>query len=212
VRDGLLVGRLEGAEVGLGRAPADPLELRSALAASAAALVAGARPDAIAAGVASFPGLRFRRELVAEAGGVRVVNDAMATTPFKARAGLETIDSPIVWIAGGRATFRKRTPFPADGAEADLRSLAGAARGRVRVAVVFGEAAPTLCERLEEAGLAVVPSPDLESAVATAVSTAEEGDVILFAPANYVPPPDRGRFDDLVRQSLARDRPTPIAG
>jgi len=74
----------------------------NALAASAAALLAGASAEQAHAAVRSTGGVPDRQELVAEIDGVVFVNDTTATTPAAVVAALERFsDRPIVLIAGG---------------------------------------------------------------------------------------------------------------
>ncbi len=71
-------------------------------AAYAACRALGLPREAVLAGLASFPGLAHRQELVAELNGVRFVNDSKATNADAAAKALSSYDR-IYWIAGGRA-------------------------------------------------------------------------------------------------------------
>ena len=62
----------------------------------------GLEPDAVAAAMATFPGLAHRMEIVAQRGRVLFVNDSKATNSDAAARALATFD-PIYWIAGGQA-------------------------------------------------------------------------------------------------------------
>ena len=66
----------------------------------------GLAPDVIAAGLASFPGLAHRMEIIGSiptaAGRVLFVNDSKATNADAAAKALGSYDD-IYWIAGGRA-------------------------------------------------------------------------------------------------------------
>jgi UDP-N-acetylmuramoylalanine--D-glutamate ligase len=117
-----------------------------------------------------FTGLPHRCVRVAESGGVAWYDDSKATNLGAAARALETMTPPIVWIAGGKHKG------------ADLAPLAESARGRVRVALLIGQAAPELeralagavpCERVDE----------LSRAVARAAELAKPGDSVLLAPA-----------------------------
>ena len=142
----------------------------NAVAALAAVVAAGAPPRRAITAFASFEGLPHRMQTVACAGGVEWVNDSKATNPGAALRSLRSYDSPLIWIAGGRDKGL------------DFRELAEATRGRVRAAVLIGEAAGKLASAL--AGC--VPVHDagtLERAVALAAGLAQPGDVVLLAPA-----------------------------
>lgn len=117
-----------------------------------------------------FTGLPHRCVRVAERGGVAWYDDSKATNLGAAARALETMTPPIVWIAGGKHKG------------ADLAPLAESARGRVRVALLIGQAAP----ELERALAGTVPCErvgELSRAVARAAELAKPGDSVLLAPA-----------------------------
>lgn len=117
-----------------------------------------------------FQGLPHRCVRVAERGGVAWYDDSKATNLGAAARALESMTTPIVWIAGGKHKG------------ADLAPLATSARGRVRVALLIGAAAP----ELERALAGVVPCErvgELAKAVARAAELAVPGDSVLLAPA-----------------------------
>jgi UDP-N-acetylmuramoylalanine--D-glutamate ligase len=142
----------------------------NAVAALAAVAAAGAPARRAIAALPGFAGLPHRMQTVACRGGVEWVNDSKATNPGAALRSLLSYDTPLVWIAGGRDKGL------------DFRELADAAPGRVRAALLIGEAAG----KLETALAGRVPVHDagtLERAVTLAVGLARPGDVVLLAPA-----------------------------
>ncbi|HJO24900.1 MAG: UDP-N-acetylmuramoyl-L-alanine--D-glutamate ligase [Myxococcota bacterium] len=142
----------------------------NALAALAAAHAAGAAPERAAAGIAAFAGLPHRMEAVGCVAGVSYVNDSKATNPSAALRALDAVETPIIWIAGGR------------GKGLDFSALAHTARERVRAAVLVGEATEALKNALGES-LSTYAAATLEEAVRHAASLAQPGDVVLLAPA-----------------------------
>jgi UDP-N-acetylmuramoylalanine--D-glutamate ligase len=142
----------------------------NALAALAAVWAFGADPARAAAALATFEGLPHRAEAVARVAGVLYVNDSKGTNPGAACRALEGFASPLVWIAGGRDKGL------------DFSELAERAQGRVRAAVLFGEAADKLAAAL--AGrVPVHRALALEEAVRRAAELARPGDVVLLSPA-----------------------------
>jgi UDP-N-acetylmuramoylalanine--D-glutamate ligase len=87
--------------------PAEPLirgahNRENAAAATTAARAAGIGDDAIAEALRTFPGVPHRLEVVAEADGVRFVNDSKATNVAAARRGLDAYaDERVHLILGG---------------------------------------------------------------------------------------------------------------
>ncbi|MEE3327396.1 MAG: UDP-N-acetylmuramoyl-L-alanine--D-glutamate ligase [Myxococcota bacterium] len=155
---------LDGAST-LGEANRDNI-----LAALAAVWAFGADPERALDALVGFKLLAHRSEHIATRRGVRFINDSKATNPGAAQRALESATSPVLWIAGGRD---KGLSF---------RTLAEAARGRVRTALLIGEAA----DKIESELAGIVPCQrmaSLEDAVARAAELAQEGDDVLLAPA-----------------------------
>jgi len=158
------------------RVPVDTLRLEgahnreNALAALAAVWAFGADPLHAAGALASFAGLPHRAEAVATLRGVLYVNDSKGTNPGAACRALEGFARPLVWIAGGRDKGL------------DFSELAACAAGRVRAAVLIGEAADKLAAAL--AGrVEVHRAAALDEAVRRAAELARPGDVVLLSPA-----------------------------
>ena len=147
-----------------------------------------------------FQGLPHRCVLVAEIAGVHYYDDSKATNLGAAARALETMTTPVVWIAGGKHKG------------ADLAPLADCARGRVRVALLIGEAAAAL-DRALSGSVPCERAGDLAKAVARAAEIAEPGDSVLLAPAcssfdQFKNFEDRGRqFVAAVRQIENPGRP-----
>ncbi|MEX0936030.1 MAG: UDP-N-acetylmuramoyl-L-alanine--D-glutamate ligase, partial [Gemmatimonadota bacterium] len=154
--------------------------VQNALAASLTARLAGAGPDGIRAGLRSFQPLPHRLAPVAEVGGVLWVDDSKATNVAAARSAVASLDRPLVLLLGGR-----------DKGE-DFRPLAETLGGRVRAAIVYGEAGPRIERELAQALTETVATPipvlvtvdgGFDRAVLAAGSLARAGDIVLLAPA-----------------------------
>ncbi|MCY3923178.1 MAG: UDP-N-acetylmuramoyl-L-alanine--D-glutamate ligase [Chloroflexi bacterium] len=174
--------------------------LRNALA--ALAIVGDLVPDDIAADVLrSFTGVPHRLELVAEVGGVRFVNDSIATTPERTLAGLRAIPGPIVLMLGGRD---KKLPLDPLLPELDRH---------VREVVLFGEAAPTWSRWLSEQRIHHVRLDTFASAFEQAAEAAQHGETVLMSPGGtsfdaYPNFEARGQhFRELVARRLPGRRP-----
>jgi UDP-N-acetylmuramoylalanine--D-glutamate ligase len=142
----------------------------NALAALLAVSALGANPSKAARALASFKGLPHRGELVRRIGSVEWINDSKATNPGAALAAITSQQAPVIWIAGGRD---KGLSFEA---------LAEATRGKVRSALLIGEAAGKIARALTNR-VAFEFVESLEEAVHRAHSLAKPGDVIVLAPA-----------------------------
>jgi UDP-N-acetylmuramoylalanine--D-glutamate ligase len=135
--------------------------------------------DAMARAIRGFIPVPHRLELVGEVGGVRYVNDSIASTPERALAGLRSFEEPIVLLLGGKDKNLPKEEL----AEEALRRCVG---------IVFFGADGPLLEAAVEASAASVPFEErpatvrvatLAEAVAEARGMAGEGDVVLLSPA-----------------------------
>ena len=157
--------------------PAEPLipgahNRANAAAAVAAARAAGAGEEAIATGLRTFPGVPHRLEPVAEIGGVRYVNDSIATNTLAVRSALRTYDAPLHLILGGQP---KGEPFD--------ELAAAVAAANVVTAYLIGEAADELARALGYENVPYLQSVTLDRAVAEAASAARPGEIVLLSPA-----------------------------
>jgi len=141
------------------------------LAASAAAVLAGAKAEAVAKAVSSFNGLAHRLEKVATKAGVSYYNDSKATNPAAAVKAIKTFSAPVILIAGGQ---NKGLNF---------NSLAEAAKGRVKLAVLYGKAKAELAADFGKQEVPYLMADSFEQAVKLAETNATAGDVVLLSPA-----------------------------
>lgn len=158
--------------------PRDMIPLRgehnvlNVLAAVTIANSAGIDAAAIHEAVAAFEPVPHRLEPVAISGGVKYVNDSIATAPERTLAAVAAFDEPLILLAGGQ----------------DKNMLwdewATTVSARARHIVVFGALGPPM-----EGLLAAQPAPPpitrvrtLAEAVAVAAELARPGDVVLLSP------------------------------
>ena len=144
--------------------------VENTLAAAAAALLAGVDPARLARAAAEFPGLEHRIEWCGHVSGIDFYNDSKATNVDATIRAVLSFDRPIVLIAGGRD---KGT---------DLLPLADAAAGKIRHAVLIGEAADRMAAAFH-GQFAVSKEGSLAAAVRRARALAMPGDVVLLSPA-----------------------------
>ena len=144
-----------------------PHDVENALAASAAALAAGAGLDGVRSALREWRGFPHRVALVGDAGGVQWYDDSKATNPHAALAALRGFGS-VVLIAGGRNKGL------------DLSVLAEAA-DRVRAVVAIGEAAPDV-EKAFAGVRPVTVAASMDDAVRAAAAYAQPGDAVLLSP------------------------------
>ncbi|MCO8145960.1 UDP-N-acetylmuramoyl-L-alanine--D-glutamate ligase [Rhodovulum tesquicola] len=140
---------------------------QNACAAYAAARCLGIAPREIERAFHDFAGLPHRSQLVAEAGGVRFVNDSKATNAASAARALAAF-ARIRWICGG---------LEKEGGLAELAPHLG----NVAKAYVIGREAAAFALHLRDIPHEICTT--MATAVARAAAEAEPGDVVLLAPA-----------------------------
>ncbi len=119
--------------------------------------------------LASFQTLEHRIEPVGQVRGVKFLNDSKSTTVDSTKAAILSVEGPIVLVAGGRD---KGLTYG---------SLEGTLVGRVRSAVLYGEAREKIAAswpRLER----VRTERDFRAALALAFEEARPGDTVLLSP------------------------------
>jgi UDP-N-acetylmuramoylalanine--D-glutamate ligase len=145
-----------------------PHDCANALAASAAALAAGATEEGVRAALRDFRGLPHRLALVGDDGSVQFYDDSKATDPHAAVAALRAFDS-VVLIAGGRNK------------DLDLSVLLEEV-DHVRAVVAIGEAADEV-EATFAGTRPVTRASSMDDAVAVARGFARPGDAVVLSPA-----------------------------
>lgn len=162
------------------------------LAAAAVGSLVGVSPAVMQQAIEDFQGLEHALEPVDVIGGVQFVNDSKATNIEAARRAIESFESGVVAIVGGR--FKG----------GDFRDLRVAAP-RMSAVVAIGESKGLVRDALQDA----VPVHDaitMRDAVRAAFAAAPPGGVVVLAPAcasfdmfrDYA---ERGRaFKDEVRR------------
>ena len=213
VADGSIRARRQGEEHDV--VPSDLVTSKyafigNALAAVAAALAAGVETTSFGRALESFPGVHLRREFVGEVDGVRVINDGMAGSPVKVRAGLETFtDRSVVLVAGGDATFPTEVLHSSAEARAQLEDLGRVIGTKTMAVVLFGEGGLILRQVLTSQGYAeeaLVEAQDLPDATIKAANMAETGTVVVLAPLFNVPRELRSEFGPNMLRSLRAAR------
>ncbi|MFZ0641394.1 MAG: UDP-N-acetylmuramoyl-L-alanine--D-glutamate ligase [Candidatus Acidiferrales bacterium] len=166
--------RRDGSESVLMRRSDIPLRgehnLENVLAASTAAILAGAPTDAIEAAVRTFPGVEHRLEFVADVGGVSFYNDSKATNVDATLKAIDAFPGSLFVILGGKD---KGSPY------APLREPL---RQKAKLVLLIGAAAEKIAAELDGA-VQMQRAGTLERAVTTALDHAKPGDTVLLAPA-----------------------------
>ena len=143
----------------------------NAAAATVAARALGVPDRAIAQPLEEFAGVPHRLEPIRERGGVRWVNDSIATNTLAVRHGIAAYDAPVRVILGGRAKGE------------DYAAFARELPARVASTYLVGEATDELATVLAAAGREFIRAGTIAGAVEQAARDAQPGDVVLLSPA-----------------------------
>jgi UDP-N-acetylmuramoylalanine--D-glutamate ligase len=155
-----------------------PHLMANAAAATALARSAGVEPADIREAIRNFKLDAHRIELVAEANGVRWIDDSKATNPHAADASLASFDN-VVWIVGGLLKGVDISELVKKyAAKLSAAVVIGKDRAAVLDALAQNAAQVPVIEIQAEAGQAV-----MDEAVAAAAKYAKDQDVVLLAPA-----------------------------
>ena len=143
----------------------------NALVALGLARVLGMEPGALARALPEVRGLEHRLQDLGLVRGLRVIDNAVSTTPDSTVSALLALPPGTVLVLGGR---QKRLP---------LEELCRVARERVAYAVAFGEAGPAFAAALRAAGVPAEVAVGVEQALALALERGRPGAHLLFSPA-----------------------------
>jgi UDP-N-acetylmuramoylalanine--D-glutamate ligase len=144
--------------------------ISNAMAASAAALALGVKPEVIERALSKFRGLAHRIEIVHERGGVTYIDDSKGTNVGAVVEAIDALAAPIILIAGG---------LDKGGDYAPLRRPLGE---KVKLAIFNGAARDKMAAALEGA-TKIESVPTLKDAVEHAARAAQPGDTVLLSPA-----------------------------
>jgi len=141
------------------------------LIAAGAARLFGVSKNDILSGLADFPGVPHRLELVKEHNGVRYYNDTTATIPEAMAAGIESFDAPLHLICGGNDKELDYNPV------GDTFCSAG------NIYLLKGTATEKMTALLKSRGKSYAgPFESLKDAFDAAHKAAVPGDVVLMSP------------------------------
>ncbi len=178
--------------------------LQNAMAATLAAQVMGVGPAFIRSTLKNFKGVEHRQEFVREVNGIKYVNDSKATTVEAVSRALSAYSEPIVLILGGKDKGN------------DYSQVFELVKKKVRAIVATGASAETIVnnfkpivpvERVNTIGSEIPNVHSMEKTIATAISLAQKGDVVLLSPACtsfdwFTDYEERGKVFKTIVQSL----------
>ena len=143
--------------------------LANALAAATAAKILGVPNSQIAQTMSTFVGVEHRLERVLDVNGVTYYNDSKATNVDAVKVALDSFDSAIHLILGGKDKGGK------------FSQLLPHAQNKVKEIVAYGQASEKISVALRDA-VKLEQVSSLQEAVEVCHLRAEPGDIVLLSP------------------------------
>lgn len=141
----------------------------NAMAAILACMREGVSDEDLKRGLSTFPQVEHRLETVLVRDGITYINDSKATNVDSAWYALDSMTTPVVWIAGGTDKGN------------DYSVLFDLVREKVKLLICMGIDNRKLLENFSEI-CPLVDTHSLEEAIGAAKRYAEPGDTVLLSP------------------------------
>lgn len=143
----------------------------NSMAAGIAARVLEIRKDVVRESLSDFQNVEHRLEHVGTVHGIEFINDSKATNVNSAWYALESMDKPVIWIAGGVDKGN------------DYTSLRDLVKQKVKAIVCLGTANEKLHKAFGDLVEVRLDADSAEEAVRLSYELGEAGDVVLLSPA-----------------------------
>jgi UDP-N-acetylmuramoylalanine--D-glutamate ligase len=167
--------------------------LANSMAAGMAARILDLRKEVVRESLENFENIEHRLEFVAKVHGITFINDSKATNVNSAWYALESMDKPVIWVAGGTDKGNDYSEL-FDLVKAKVKAIICLTTDSSKIRAAFGGVVDT-----------IIDTNSAEQSVRVAYDLGRDGDVVLLSPAcasfdlfeNYE---DRGRqFKSAVR-------------
>ena len=145
--------------------------LYNSMAAAVAARVLEIKKDSIKESLADFQNIEHRLEFVTKVHGISFINDSKATNVNSTWYALESMNRPVIWIAGGTDKgndYKDLIPLVKN----KVKSMICLGLDNSRLIEVFGSVVPEIHE-----------TNSMKTAVESAYYMGNPGDIILLSPA-----------------------------
>ncbi len=136
-----------------------------------AAQTFGVKPKHIKQQLNSFVGIEHRMEFVREIEGIEFINDSKATNVDAVKKAFQSIDQPIVWLAGGTDKGN------------DYEELEQLVKLKVKSLICVGVDNTALKNAFQDIIPELKETTRIDEAVQSAFRLADKGDIVLLSPA-----------------------------
>lgn len=118
-----------------------------------------------------FQNMEHRLEEVARVRGIRFINDSKATNVNAAWYALESMEAPVIWIAGGQDNTN------------DYHNLTATVRQKVKTLICIGADNSFMTAVFKDHTDSIIEAGSMEEAVQYAYLVGRPGDTVLLSPA-----------------------------
>jgi len=143
----------------------------NSMAAGIAARIFDIKKDIIKDSLSDFQNVEHRLEFVARIHGIDFINDSKATNVNSTWYALESMQSPVIWIAGG---IDKGNDYNL------LKNLVGE---KVKAIICLGKDNQKLIDAFEEIAENIVTTTSMDDAIKYAMFLGQKDDTVLLSPA-----------------------------
>lgn len=143
----------------------------NSMAAGIATRILDIRKEVIKESLSDFENISHRLEFVANVHGIEFINDSKATNVNASWFALESMNKPVIWIAGGMDKGN------------DYNMLRGIVRQKVKAIVCLGKDNRAIRNAFSDLVATILETDNAMDAVNEAYYLGEKGDVVLLSPA-----------------------------
>lgn len=144
--------------------------MRNMIAAAQACLAAGVSDEALRAALSTFPGVEHRLQKVGIHNGVTYINDSKATNVDACYCALDSMETPVVLIIGGKDKGN------------DYSQLTEIVKEKCRALVFLGADNSKLHNFFGGFGIPILDTHSMKDCVSACHSVAQPGDTVLLSP------------------------------
>ena len=144
--------------------------MRNMIAAAQACLAAGVSDAALRTALATFPGVEHRLQKVGVHNGVTYINDSKATNVDACYCALDSMETPVVLIIGGKDKGN------------DYSQLTEIVKEKCRALVFLGADNSKLHDFFGNFGITILDTHSMKDCVRACHSVAQPGDTVLLSP------------------------------
>ena len=160
--------------------------LANSMAAGVAGRILDLRKEVVRESLENFENIEHRLEFIAKVHGITFINDSKATNVNSAWYALESMDKPVIWVAGGTDKGN------------DYNELLELVKMKVKAIICLTKDSSKIRAAFSGVVDTIIDSDSAEQSVRIAYDLGHDGDVVLLSPAcasfdlfeNYE---DRGR-------------------